>query len=487
MRTSTRRQSIIKGTLCLLIVMLTTTALTAESTAAHASLAASSLPVAASPASVSGLGPSFCSLGNGGGLSSSGVQLDNVYPCANPNIKDSFGWQCVEYSVRFESVVYGLPASWAGGPGAKVVNELNQHGIPVSSPNGSTAGSSSGPNLPAPGDVISMSGPGQELSGHTGVVKSVNVSNGTGTITYYDQNGWQSAGVSRGYDQISVTPGGWSDNMGRSFDYAVFNWTTQASWSGVGSAQYLGSDRLTVGQRIYPNHYLLSSNGLSVLILQPDGNLVDYSMDGKVLWASGTTGQSIGYGMMQSDGNFVLRHPDGTWAWATWTQNTPSRELVLQNDGNVVVYETIQGSYESAWNSLHHGGRVISALATPLLSDRLSATGATVLGQNQFLRSADGRYFLLLQSDGNLVLYGPGYHILWNSKTSGDPATQLIMQNDGNVALYNQSLSVSYFNTVTHGDPATQLVLQSDGNLVLYNQTLTQYFWTVPGWTQGWI
>ena len=109
-RTSTRRRSIVKGTLCLLIVILTSTALTAESTAAHASLAASSLAVAASAASASGFGSSFCSAGNGEGLSSSGVQLDNVYPCANPNIKDSYGYQCVEYSVRFESVVYGLPS-----------------------------------------------------------------------------------------------------------------------------------------------------------------------------------------------------------------------------------------------------------------------------------------------------------------------------------------------------------------------------------------
>ena len=41
-----------------------------------------------------GTGTSFCS--SNGGLSSSGRNLDNVYPCANRNINDSFGYQCVE-------------------------------------------------------------------------------------------------------------------------------------------------------------------------------------------------------------------------------------------------------------------------------------------------------------------------------------------------------------------------------------------------------
>jgi hypothetical protein len=192
-------------------------------------LTTAALPlVAASPALAStGAGSSFCSAY--GGLSSSQVQLDNVYPCANPNISDGFGYQCVEYSVRFESVVYGIPSSWAGGPGWNVVNELHQHGVPANSPNGSSGGSSAGSNLPTPGDVISMWGPNQDPAGHTGVVEAVKVSNGTGSITYYDENGWQSNGVSRGYDVISVSPSGWSDNMGSSFDYTVFNWTVQGN------------------------------------------------------------------------------------------------------------------------------------------------------------------------------------------------------------------------------------------------------------------
>src|SRR5437879_10182301 len=154
---------------------------------AFAGLSAAALPlVAAAPALAStGAGSSFCSAC--GGVSSSGFQFDNIYPCANPNISDIFGYQCVEYTVRFEAVVYGVSPSWAGGPGANVVNELRQHGVPASSPSGSVSGSSAGPNLPVPGDVISMWGPGQDPAGHTGVVEAVNVSNGTGSITYYDE------------------------------------------------------------------------------------------------------------------------------------------------------------------------------------------------------------------------------------------------------------------------------------------------------------
>ncbi len=175
-----------------------------------------------------GTGTSFCS--SNGGLSSSGRNLDNVYPCANRNINDSFGYQCVEFSARFESVEYGVSPSEDTGPGWNVVNELHNNGIGASSPNGTSSGSSAGSNLPAVGDVMSMWGPYGDSLGHTGVVSSVNVANGSGTITYLDENGsLNSSKTDIGYDTITVSPSGWSDNMGSGYDYTVFNWTTQSS------------------------------------------------------------------------------------------------------------------------------------------------------------------------------------------------------------------------------------------------------------------
>lgn len=43
---------------------------------------------------------------------------------------------------------------------------------------------------------------------------------------------------------------------------------------------------------------------------------------------------------------------------------------------------------------------------------------------------------LRFQGDGNLVLYRHGGRAVWNSRTANTEACQLVMQNDGNLVLY---------------------------------------------------
>lgn len=85
---------------------------------------------------------------------------------------------------------------------------------------------------------------------------------------------------------------------------------------------------------------------------------------------------------------------------------------------------------------------------------------------NQYLVSQDGRYRLVMQSDGNLVLYSPNRPI-WSTGTSGRPANRFIVQDDGNMVLYGPSNY--YWASGTNGRGGTVLVVQDDGNLVLYN------------------
>ena len=76
---------------------------------------------------------------------------------------------------------------------------------------------------------------------------------------------------------------------------------------------------------------------------------------------------------------------------------------------------------------------------------------------------------LVLQSDGNLVLYSGTGRALWSSRTVGSGATRLIMQSDGNLVLYRGSVAV--WNTRTNTTAArqsSQMILQSDDNLVVY-------------------
>jgi hypothetical protein len=80
--------------------------------------------------------------------------------------------------------------------------------------------------------------------------------------------------------------------------------------------------------------------------------------------------------------------------------------------------------------------------------------------------SCDGRFLLVFQSDGNLVLYPSGSdRALWSSNTGNKNATSAQFQNDGNLVVYSGTTPL--WNSMTGGNPGAVLVLQNDGNLVI--------------------
>jgi hypothetical protein len=87
------------------------------------------------------------------------------------------------------------------------------------------------------------------------------------------------------------------------------------------------------------------------------------------------------------------------------------------------------------------------------------------LGVGESITSCDGDVTLVMQSDGNLVLYGPP-GALWSSNTSGTPANVAAMQSDGNFVMYKGS--TAYWNSNTANHPGAFLVAQNDGNVVIY-------------------
>src|SRR5512135_3243575 len=60
------------------------------------------------------------------------------------------------------------------------------------------------------------------------------------------------------------------------------------------------------------------------------------------------------------------------------------------------------------------------------------------LRRGDYLTSAGGGYRLILQRDGNLVLYDRRNRALWSSDTQGMPVEKCTMQGDGNLVLYLQ-------------------------------------------------
>ena len=92
----------------------------------------------------------------------------------------------------------------------------------------------------------------------------------------------------------------------------------------------------------------------------------------------------------------------------------------------------------------------------------------------QSLASGDGRYKLIMQGDGNLVLYSPN-RALWSTGTHGRTPGLFAMQGDGNLVLYGLD-NKPYWASWTQNTGANALYMQGDGNLVLYNSQ------SVPIW-----
>ncbi len=92
------------------------------------------------------------------------------------------------------------------------------------------------------------------------------------------------------------------------------------------------------------------------------------------------------------------------------------------------------------------------------------------LRPGQKLVSQNKQFELVMQEDGNLVLYKVWEgtrEAVWDSKTRGHPGSYCILQqDDGHFVIYNKKERVIWANREFGG---RRLVVQNDGNVVIYN------------------
>jgi hypothetical protein len=81
------------------------------------------------------------------------------------------------------------------------------------------------------------------------------------------------------------------------------------------------------------------------------------------------------------------------------------------------------------------------------------------------LTSSNGAYDVILQDDGNLVLYA-GDTAVWSTETNGQKVERAEVQEDGNFVLYTAEKPV--WASETKGAKDVRLIIQDDRNLVLY-------------------
>ena len=236
-----------------------------------------------------------------------------------------------------------------------------------------------------------------------------------------------------------------------------------------------GCGALASGASLARGQSLTSCGGKATLVHQGDGNVVVYdTANARALWSTGTNGQSTSTFAMQGDSNLVL-YGNGP-LWSSGTSGQSGAILVMQDDGNLVIYG---GGMRPLWST----GTQVSAPppaeppapppppppppappAAPTVGCGTLATGAA-LGRGQSVTSCGGRFTLVHQGDGNVVLYDGGVAI-WHTHTNGRATTTFVMQGDGNLVLYNGGTAL--WNSGTSGHSGATLAVQDDGNAVIY-------------------
>lgn len=121
-----------------------------------------------------------------------------------------------------------------------------------------------------------------------------------------------------------------------------------------------------------------------------------------------------------------------------------------------------------AWTSA--STRIDIQVATPATAptgytDNILPVNGSLLN-NRSILSSDGYTALTISQSGTLELRHD-YQTVWSAPTSAGAGAHLVVQNDGNLVLYKKSGEVAW-HSGTNGNGEVKLHVQEDGNLVLY-------------------
>jgi VCBS repeat-containing protein len=258
----------------------------------------------------------------------------------------------------------------------------------------------------------------------------------------------------------------------------TFVYTPTAESRQAATSLFKRSDRFTI--TVNDGHGGLRTVTVSVKIAPPGANKAPaVSNPGFVLNGFGDADGLV-------EGYVEVRDPEGfalTYGLGSGVAANVGTVTVDAGTGRFVFIPT-QAARESAHGTpgedtvrftvtASDGAAVASVEVTVPISPKAPAATDTLksgqwLEVGKYLQSANGRYRLYMQGDGNLVLYdeAQNHKALWASGTNGRPGAAAVMQGDGNLVVYQGSTGV--WSSKTNGWNGGQLSLQSDGNLVIY-------------------
>ena len=142
------------------------------------------------------------------------------------------------------------------------------------------------------------------------------------------------------------------------------------------------------------------------------------------------------------------------------TNGKRHERLVVQDDGNLVLYQL--GAVWATATDSATSGYLVGERGRALSAGEWLSPGAQ-------LNAGNGHFRAALQTYGNLVVYDDAGAALWSSKTNGVSVSGANLSANGNLSVVRTD-GTSAFASSTSAQHA-RLIMQSDGNLVLYAGT----------------
>ena len=215
------------------------------------------------------------------------------------------------------------------------------------------------------------------------------------------------------------------------------------------------SNVLRAGSILRAGDRRTSSDGKYTLQMRRDGNLVVLqARSHAVVWATDTAGRHA-RAAMQTDGNLVV-YGRKKVLWASGT-GARGAHLTVQGDGNLVIYKGKRAVWSRyAENQVVYPGHRLRP-------------GVSVVSY-----SAQSR--LIMQTDGNLVMYGPGGTVKWALTTSA-PGTTARMTLTGQLEVEGPTGALIW-TSASPSSPGARLHVLDDGNLVIVS-TGGQVLWSI--------
>jgi hypothetical protein len=238
------------------------------------------------------------------------------------------------------------------------------------------------------------------------------------------------------------------------------NTGTKAAAATTSAQSRVRIDSLPDNHALYVGDSLKSNNGHHVLIMQTDGNLVQYT-NGTAVWHTATSGRGAVAAGFEWGHLSIRIQPSLIQEITLWSSDTTGNAggvLRMQDDGNLVIYSA---TGVALWD------RINGKLQRPSVAPSVLTPGST-LSLGGKMTSQDGRYQLVLEANGDLVHSNTeGSMAFWHTSTANRGAIKLVMQTDGNLVIYTAA-NVPLWHAGTYGNPGAYLIVQTDGNAVIY-------------------